>query len=121
MAKHDRSEKCKLKVCEKRKGFTSRGDLFRHEREVHKLHGGAKKSLFCPFHDCKRSSGTSFTRQENLTEHVRRKHQETTTSAERDNEMRSEIERLRQENEEKCLRIQQLEKAVMASKQSTES
>jgi hypothetical protein len=170
MDKHDRPYKCNVKGCEKLQGFTYSGGLLRHEREVHKMHGGTKKSLFCPFHDCKRSSGAGFTRKENLAEHIRRVHRRTSMSAdmhgliirrertmdgspipesrqtsespytraidfrgddelaslkrkrgsdsglsERDNEdLRSEIKRLRQENEEKDSRLRQLEQAVMA-------
>ncbi|KAL6703548.1 hypothetical protein ACN47E_009573 [Coniothyrium glycines] len=81
MDKHDRPYKCNVKGCEKLQGFTYSGGLLRHEREVHKMHGGTKKSLFCPFHDCKRSSGAGFTRKENLAEHVRRVHRRTSMSA----------------------------------------
>jgi hypothetical protein len=45
------------------------------------MHGGTKKSLYCPFHDCKRSSGSGFTRKENLAEHVRRVHRSTSVSS----------------------------------------
>jgi hypothetical protein len=43
--------------------------------------GATKKSLFCPFADCKRSSGAGFTRKENLAEHMRREHRRTSMSA----------------------------------------
>jgi hypothetical protein len=81
MDKHDRPYKCTVKGCEKLQGFTYSGGLLRHEREVHKMHGGTKKSLYCPFHDCKRSSGSGFTRKENLAEHVRRVHRSTSVSS----------------------------------------
>jgi len=81
MDKHDRPYKCNVKGCEKLQGFTYSGGLLRHEREVHKMHGGTKKSLYCPFPDCKRSSGAGFTRKENLAEHVRRVHRRTSMSA----------------------------------------
>jgi hypothetical protein len=80
MDKHDRPYKCAVKGCEKLQGFTYSGGLLRHEREVHKMHGGTKKSLFCPFADCKRSSGAGFTRKENLAEHIRRVHRRTSMS-----------------------------------------
>jgi hypothetical protein len=183
MDKHDRPYKCNVPGCEKLQGFTYSGGLLRHEREVHKMHGGTKKSLFCPFHDCKRSSGAGFTRKENLAEHIRRVHRRTSISADmhglvvrrdttmersplpeerggiggvvggrrsgslsvstsplsrtleyrgeedvgmkrkrggsetRDEEMRSEVKRLRRENEEKDERLRQLEQAVMALQQ----
>ncbi|KAF2466032.1 uncharacterized protein BDR25DRAFT_78686 [Lindgomyces ingoldianus] len=81
MDKHDRPYKCIVRGCEKLQGFTYSGGLLRHEREVHKMHGGTKKSLFCPFPDCKRSSGSGFTRKENLAEHIRRVHRRTSTSS----------------------------------------
>ncbi|KAF1921559.1 hypothetical protein BDU57DRAFT_510429 [Ampelomyces quisqualis] len=81
MDKHDRPYKCNVKGCEKLQGFTYSGGLLRHEREVHRMHGGTKKSLFCPFNDCKRSSGAGFTRKENLAEHIRRVHRRTSMSA----------------------------------------
>ncbi|KAF2259297.1 hypothetical protein CC78DRAFT_73930 [Lojkania enalia] len=171
MDKHDRPYKCTVKGCEKLQGFTYSGGLLRHEREVHKMHGGTKKSLFCPFPDCKRSSGSGFTRKENLAEHMRRVHRRTSTSADLGNmvitrsdaqdetaevqlpsespyqrtaeaseeaqlamkrkrhsdagfseegdetDLRSELKRLRRENEEKDARLQQLEQAVMALQQ----
>lgn len=81
MDKHERPYKCTVKGCEKLQGFTYSGGLLRHEREVHKMHGGTKKSLYCPFADCKRSSGSGFTRKENLAEHVRRVHRRTSMSS----------------------------------------
>lgn len=82
MDKHDRPYKCQVAGCEKLQGFTYSGGLLRHEREVHKLHGGTKKSLFCPHPDCKRSSGTGFTRKENRDEHIRRVHRRASGSSE---------------------------------------
>jgi hypothetical protein len=170
MDKHDRPYKCNVKGCEKLQGFTYSGGLLRHEREVHKMHGGTKKSLFCPFADCKRSSGSGFTRKENLAEHVRRVHRRTSMSVDLghliipreqrqggsppaevstdsqyrrtmddddsqlalkrkrlpevsipeqsdDTDLRSEVKRLRRENEEKDSRLRQLEAAVMALQQ----
>jgi hypothetical protein len=165
MDKHDRPYKCNFQGCEKLQGFTYSGGLLRHEREVHKMHGGTKKSLFCPFADCKRSSGAGFTRKENLAEHIRRVHRRTSMSADLghliirreqrqgslptesqyeriveedeaqlalkrkrpseasvpeeqdDSDLRSEVKRLRRENEEKDSRLRQLEAAVMALQQ----
>jgi hypothetical protein len=80
MDKHERPYKCKVPGCEKLQGFTYSGGLLRHEREVHKLHGGTKTLARCPFPNCKRSSGTGFTRKENLQEHIRRVHRGSTDS-----------------------------------------
>jgi hypothetical protein len=74
MDKHERPYKCHRPGCEKLQGFTYSGGLLRHEREVHKLHGGTEKALYCPHRDCKRHSGSGFTRKENLVEHLRRVH-----------------------------------------------
>ena len=75
MDKHERPYRCKEAGCEKLRGFTYSGGLLRHEREVHRKHGGPKKPLMCPHLSCKRSGGSGFTRQENLNEHLRRVHQ----------------------------------------------
>ncbi|KAF2137455.1 uncharacterized protein K452DRAFT_100956 [Aplosporella prunicola CBS 121167] len=80
MDKHDRPYVCRHKGCEKLQGFTYSGGLLRHEREVHKMHGGTKKALFCPHQDCKRSMGAGFTRKENLAEHIRRVHRRASAS-----------------------------------------
>ncbi|KAI9709298.1 MAG: hypothetical protein M1820_003418 [Bogoriella megaspora] len=77
MDKHDRPYKCSYPQCSKLQGFTYSGGLLRHEREVHKKHGGPRESLMCPFKDCKRSTGSGFTRKENLNEHLRRVHRRT--------------------------------------------
>lgn len=74
MDKHDRPYKCAEPGCEKLKGFTYSGGLIRHEREVHRKHGGPKRPLMCPHSDCKRSTGNGFSRKENLKEHLRRVH-----------------------------------------------
>jgi hypothetical protein len=174
MDKHDRPYKCNVKGCEKLQGFTYSGGLLRHEREVHKMHGGTKKALFCPIENCKRSTGAGFTRKENLAEHIRRVHRRTSMSADmhgliirrdtmdgspitesrqesespytraveyRENDdmasslkrkrgsesglsdhgsedLRNEIKRLRQQNEEKDDRLRQLERAVATLQQS---
>jgi hypothetical protein len=63
--------------CDKVQGFTYSGGLLRHQREVHKKNASAKKPLMCPYADCNRSTGNGFTRQENLKEHLRRRHMHT--------------------------------------------
>lgn len=80
MDKHDRPYKCLARGCEKLQGFIYSGALIRHEREIHKKNGGPGRSIFCPFTECKRSSGVGFTRKENLAEHIRRVHRRTSTS-----------------------------------------
>lgn len=57
--------------------FGVSGGLLRHQREVHKKNINAKKPLMCPYTDCNRSTGNGFTRQENLKEHLRRRHMHT--------------------------------------------
>lgn len=74
MDKHDRPYKCKEPGCDKVLGFTYSGGLLRHQREVHKKNTKAKSPRMCPYPDCNRSTGTGFTRQENLKEHLRRRH-----------------------------------------------
>ncbi|CEJ61906.1 hypothetical protein PMG11_10423 [Penicillium brasilianum] len=74
MDKHDRPYKCYEPDCEKIQGFTYSGGLLRHQREVHKKNNETKKPMMCPYVDCNRSTGKGFTRQENLREHLRRRH-----------------------------------------------
>ena len=76
MDKHDRPYKCNAAGCEKLQGFTYSGGLLRHQREVHKMHGGTKQPLYCPEATCKRHTGQGFTRKENLAEHMRRVHRQ---------------------------------------------
>ncbi|KAK5404673.1 hypothetical protein LTR06_009394 [Exophiala xenobiotica] len=74
MDRHERPYKCHEAGCELNPGFTYSGGLLRHQREVHKMHLSTKEPLFCPFLNCNRSSGSGFTRRENLEEHKRRRH-----------------------------------------------
>lgn len=74
MDKHERPYKCKAVGCENIPGFTYSGGLLRHEREVHRKHGGPKNPLYCPHKNCKRHKDSSFARLENLNEHLRRCH-----------------------------------------------
>ncbi|KAF2665194.1 hypothetical protein BT63DRAFT_443459 [Microthyrium microscopicum] len=78
MDKHERPYKCAEPGCEKLQGFTYSGGLLRHQREVHKMHGGTKEPLYCPFPNCKRNQGQGFTRKENRDEHIRRVHRRAT-------------------------------------------
>ena len=72
--KHTRPYVCREPGCEKIRGFTYSGGLLRHQREVHRHHGGPRAPRFCPHPDCKRSYGQGFSRRENLNEHLRRVH-----------------------------------------------
>jgi len=74
MDKHERPYKCNAVGCENIPGFTYSGGLLRHEREVHRKHGGPKNPLYCPHPNCKRHTDSSFARLENLNEHLRRCH-----------------------------------------------
>ncbi|MCJ1394627.1 hypothetical protein MMC18_007507 [Xylographa bjoerkii] len=67
-----RSHVCTASVCALLPGFTSKGDLTRHQREIHE--NGGPKAFFCPHRECKRSTGTPFKRKENLKDHLRRVH-----------------------------------------------
>lgn len=81
MDQHERPYRCREAGCELNPGFTYSGGLLRHQREVHKMHLGAKQPLFCPFPNCNRSSGNGFTRRENLEEHKRRRHLDKSTKS----------------------------------------
>ncbi|KAK2764344.1 hypothetical protein FQN54_009037 [Arachnomyces sp. PD_36] len=80
MDKHDRPYKCQEPGCDKIRGFTYSGGLLRHQREVHKKNIKSKSPRMCPYPDCNRSTGVGFTRQENLKEHLRRRHMHTDIS-----------------------------------------
>lgn len=74
MDKHDRPYKCPEPGCDKVQGFTYSGGLLRHQREVHKKNKSTGRELYCHFPNCNRSTSQPFTRQENLKEHIRRRH-----------------------------------------------
>ena len=77
MDKHERPYKCNEPGCDKVQGFTYSGGLLRHQREVHKKNTSPGRELYCQYPNCNRSKSRPFTRQENLTEHVRRRHVES--------------------------------------------
>ena len=79
MDKHERPFVCHEPECDKIRGFTYSGGLLRHQREVHRQHGGPKASCMCPYPDCKRHVGVGFSRKENLAEHLRRVHRDAGT------------------------------------------
>ena len=76
MDRHTRPYTCEEPGCENIRGFTYSGGLHRHQREVHRHHGGPKAKCMCPHQDCKRSTGLGFSRRENLLEHLRRVHRD---------------------------------------------
>ncbi len=76
MDKHERPYVCEEPECDNIRGFTYSGGLLRHQREVHRQHGGPKASCMCPYPDCKRHVGAGFSRKENLAEHLRRVHRD---------------------------------------------
>ena len=76
MDKHERPYVCDEPECDNIRGFTYSGGLLRHQREVHRQHGGPKASCMCPYPDCKRHVGVGFSRKENLAEHLRRVHRD---------------------------------------------
>ncbi|KAJ5618911.1 hypothetical protein N7510_002895 [Penicillium lagena] len=138
MDKHDRPYKCFEPGCDKIQGFTYSGGLLRHQREVHKKNTDAKKPLMCPYADCNRSAGNGFTRQENLREHLRRRHMHTDDGSivvdmpwERGNDLEglpatdengvdlhNELKRLRREVQEKDRRLEELERIVSGLQQA---
>ena len=87
MDKHERPYICTVDGCEHLQGFTSKGDLSRHQRAVHKLDSGNGSLLFCDEPNCARgpSGGrdAGFTRYDNLAEHRRRRHAQSSTVSSR--------------------------------------
>jgi hypothetical protein len=74
MDRHEKPYRCLEPGCGSDVAFTYSGGLLRHQREVHNMHLPKKQSIYCPFPDCKRATGSGFTRRENLAEHIRRVH-----------------------------------------------
>lgn len=72
MDKHDRPYQCQQAGCAKLLGFTYSGGLLRHEREVHQMHGGPKKTLCCLHNTCKRNTRLGFLR--NFAYQIKRVH-----------------------------------------------
>ena len=91
MDKHTRPYVCSEPGCENIRGFTYSGGLLRHQREVHRQHGGPKASCYCPHKDCKRSTGVGFSRRENLQEHLRRVHRDVTNDTKDEPEPEPEV------------------------------
>jgi hypothetical protein len=84
MDKHERPYVCTVDGCDHAQGFTSKGDLSRHQRIVHKPDSGqGRLLLFCNEPNCKRgpSGGprAGFSRPDNLADHVRRRHRPSST------------------------------------------
>jgi len=70
--KHDRPHKCPFTSCSS-EGFGTKIDLDRHLKAIHQQH-----SMFCPVPSCSRAENSlvqkSFHRQDNLDDHIRRRH-----------------------------------------------
>jgi hypothetical protein len=92
MDDHDLPYKCLVKGCEKLPGFSRTSRLALHEREVHKMHGGYGNNFFCPFKHCERSENDGFAEKEDLADHIRLDHRQTSVSA--------DVGRLRQNGQE---------------------
>ena len=84
--KHSRSRSyfCSASGCTLSQGFTSKGDLTRHQREVHE--SGGSRAFLCPHSECKRSSGQPFKRRENLNGHLKRVHRSVAAAIDSDND-----------------------------------
>ena len=83
MDKHERPYTCTVDGCDHLQGFTSKGDLSRHQRIVHKLASGQDGLLFCDEPNCALgpSGGpeAAFSRADNLAAHIRRRHGRSST------------------------------------------
>ena len=74
MDRHKRPFVCLMKECSSLPGFTWKGGLKRHEREVHETKEGASRKVFvCPDSNC----GRAFSRKSNRKDHVSRVHRGT--------------------------------------------
>src|ERR1700691_5054711 len=85
MDKHERPYICTVDGCDHPKGFTSKGDLLRHQRIVHKPDSEQGTLLFCeePYCARGRSGGpnAAFSRPDNLAQHMRTTHGQSSTIA----------------------------------------
>jgi hypothetical protein len=83
MDKHERPYICTVSGCDHLQGFTSKGDLSRHQRIVHKLDSGQGSLWFCNEPNCARGPGggpnAGFSRSDNLADHIRRRHGQSST------------------------------------------
>jgi hypothetical protein len=81
MDTHERIYHCLRPSCSKLKGFTYAGGLKRHEKQIHKMHGGAE--FYCSHAGCSRAvgGGQPFTRKENRADHLQRQHNEQNTAS----------------------------------------
>lgn len=71
MDRHARPYLCREPGCKDIEGFQYPGGLLRHQGEVHPPHRGAEPPRFCPYNDCKRSTGLGFLTKNILDEHLR--------------------------------------------------
>lgn len=72
--RHKRPFVCSREECSSLPGFTWKGGLKRHEKEVHETKQGASCKVFvCPISGC----GRAFTRRSNRKDHVSRVHRGT--------------------------------------------
>ena len=63
--------RCRFKDCQETTASTS-GNLYRHERNAHGMHGG-RNSYLCPYSNCKKSrEGNGFNERNKLKDHIRR-------------------------------------------------
>jgi len=74
MDTHDKPWICPQPECHDRGGFTWKGGLTRHLREVHLINIDGREQYRCNEATCKRSSGSGFKRKENLLEHLKSVH-----------------------------------------------
>lgn len=76
MDRHTRPFKCDVLGCERYVGFTSKGDLDRHRKEVHRQNLDAATLHICPYRGCNRHE-IGFARKSNLEDHIKRIHEKT--------------------------------------------
>jgi hypothetical protein len=71
--KHGNSFNCSVPDCKRTQGFASLISLRRHETETHGMHNTGQK-LLRPIPTCGRHNGKGFQRNEQVENHIRRKH-----------------------------------------------
>ena len=97
--RHQRPYVCENPECKSLRGFTYKGGLHRHQREVHQTETGLRGMFYCSAPGCKRHTH-GFPRRENMEEHVRRIHKKKQPTTSPDG-LRSEDSTEHQHNKRK--------------------
>lgn len=78
MQRHTRTHVCREPGCRRKEGFSTKNDLLRHERGVHKLHIVDDRTYVCTHGSCNdQEPRKSWSRADNFRQHLSRVHRVT--------------------------------------------